>query len=671
MKLILKIYDWFSAHKTFMWLSLTALTLLFAVLLLRLKFSENISDFLPLDSTDREALAVYQNISGAGRLYFLFDNPDDELLTVEAMEYFAARVEEKDSLGWCRELVLGVDMSKIKEVSDFVYANMPYFLTSSDYERMDSLLSTPGFVRERLENDRNMLLFPSGGMLSSSISRDPLGLFSPVMSSLESSAPGVGFEICDGYIFTPDMSRAVAMMDSPFGNSETEHNSRLLKMLRESMDEMEREFPAVSAEIVGGPEIAVGNSSRIKKDSIIAVSLSLVLILLLAAYSISSLRNILLLFLSIGWGWLFAMAGVSLFCGSVSMIVIGISSVILGIAVNYPLHLVVHSSYAPSMRRTIREIISPLVVGNITTVGAFLALVPLKAVALRDLGLFASLLLAGTIVFVLLYLPHFVEIRPVREGKHRLLDRLCELRPDRSKGLVGLILVLTTILIIAIWMGIIGILIKTDVGGFGSTVLYPLLKDVPYVNKILPQPEETVEQTEGTEHQYGSLSEAISQIKELEKELDEASSTNKNDKKKIKDLKAQIKDLSKYKEDEAAFEKEKEKYYEEVVFSDQAPDIQQYKTYYESIDPENAEVLYKQVVEQITYDSQVEDYAKTYSNMKPQEAASIFDTMTDNLGLVADILMNMGTQQRADILGKMDATTAAKLTEIMEPSKKK
>ena len=67
-----------------------------------------------------------------------------------------------------------------------------------------------------------------------------------------------------------------------------------------------------------------------------------------------------------------------------------------------------------------------------------------------------------------------------------------------------------------------------------------------------------------------------------------------------------------------------------------------------------ARLAYKQVVEQITYDSQVEDYAKTYSNMKPQEAASIFDTMTDNLGLVADILMNMGTQQRADILGKMD-----------------
>jgi flagellar motility protein MotE (MotC chaperone) len=74
-------------------------------------------------------------------------------------------------------------------------------------------------------------------------------------------------------------------------------------------------------------------------------------------------------------------------------------------------------------------------------------------------------------------------------------------------------------------------------------------------------------------------------------------------------------------------------------------------------------------VEQITYDDKVQDYAKTYSQMQAKEAAAIFDTMTDNLGLVADILMNMGTKARADILGKMDAETAAKLTEIMEPTK--
>ena len=234
-----------------------------------------------------------------------------------------------------------------------------------------------------------------------------------------------------------------------------------------------------------------------------------------------------------------------------------------------------------------------------------------------------------------------------------------------------IVMVLVTILIIAIWLGIFAVFVKADVGGFGSTVLAPALKDVPVLSKILPD-SGNITASESTETAgYTNLDDAVSRIKELEKQLDDANSKNQADAQTINDLNAQIQDLSTYKEEQAAFEEEKEKYYEEVVFSDQAPDIQQYKTYYESIDPENAEVLYKQVVEQITYDSQVEDYAKTYSNMKPQEAASIFDTMTDNLGLVADILMNMGTQQRADILGKMDATTAAKLTEIMEPTKKK
>lgn len=232
-----------------------------------------------------------------------------------------------------------------------------------------------------------------------------------------------------------------------------------------------------------------------------------------------------------------------------------------------------------------------------------------------------------------------------------------------------IILALVTILIIAIWLGIISILIKSDVGGFGSSVLYPMLKDVPYINKILPTPDHVDFSTEDTQYRYGSLDEATARIKELELELGEALAQQQKSQETIDDLNAQIADLSIYKEEEAAFEKEKEKFYEEVVFSDEAPDINEYKTYYESIDPKNAEVLYKQVVEQITYDDEVKDYAETYSKMKPKEAAAIFDTMTDNLGLVADIMLNMGTEERGKILGKMDATTAAKLTEIMEPKK--
>lgn len=229
-----------------------------------------------------------------------------------------------------------------------------------------------------------------------------------------------------------------------------------------------------------------------------------------------------------------------------------------------------------------------------------------------------------------------------------------------------IILVFVTLLIIVIWLGIIAILIKCDVGGFGSSVLHPLLKDVPYVNKILPSVEYEFG-TESTEYQFDSLEEAVDRIKELEILLDEANNTNSKKADKVKQLKAQVEELSVYKEEQADFEKEKEKYYEEVVFSDNAPDINEYKAYYESIDPANAEVLYKQVVEQLQQEQEIQEYAATYAAMKPKEAAAIFNTMTSDLKLVSNILSNMESQARADILGKMDADVAAKVTAIMEP----
>lgn len=225
-----------------------------------------------------------------------------------------------------------------------------------------------------------------------------------------------------------------------------------------------------------------------------------------------------------------------------------------------------------------------------------------------------------------------------------------------------------TIIIILIWLAIIVLLIKWDVGGFGSTVLGPVLKDVPYVNRILPDSVVAEESTEDSAYAYDSMDDAIKKIKELEIQLAEAQNASSADADQIAQLESQAAELAQYKQEEADFEAEKEKFYEEVVFSDSAPDIQEYQTYYESIDPANAEMIYRQVVEQTAADEEIEDYVKTYSSMKPKEAAAIFDTMTKNLNLVADILQNMDAQARADILGKMTSDTAAKVTEIMEPS---
>lgn len=440
------IYDWMSAHRSVRGLSLALVSVLLAGLIFTLHFSEDISDFLPLGTEQREHMSVYQQISGADDLYILFSNPGDADRTVEAIDVFEEAVHERDRDHWCEDLTCHYDIDNFLELSEFVQENAPYFLMEADYARMDSLLADPQYIPARLVADREMLMFPASGFYAGNLSRDPLSLLSPLLRRLQSSSGSFGFEMLDGCAFTPDMSRAVVRLRSPFGSSETSGNARLLKLLEEAVLQMQQDYPDVQVDWVGGPAIAVGNSVRIKKDSILAISLSAILIVLLLIYSFHSLRNILLIFLSVGWGLVFALGGMALFSDRVSIIVIGISSVILGIAVNYPLHLIAHVGHQPDKRKALGEIVSPLVIGNITTVGAFLSLVPLKSTALRDLGLFASLLLVGTIVFVLLYLPHYVEVKREENHRSRVLDYLSERSPENSRAFVWMVVAVTIFL---------------------------------------------------------------------------------------------------------------------------------------------------------------------------------------------------------------------------------
>ncbi len=452
--MILKIYDYLRRHAFARWASLLAIALVMIASVMRLSYKEDIQDFLPLSETDRQRMAVYQDISGMNRLFVVFESGGDAEQTTQAIDGFVEALEESDTAGWCQNLQATFDLESISETMDFVYQNIPLFLKEKDYTRMDSLLALPDFMDEKLEDDLNALMLPSGSMLSENIARDPLGLFAPVLQELQQSQRQMHFEMYDGYIFTPDMSKAIVMLSSPFGSSETKRNAQLVALLDKAINTMQADFPEIKAHVIGGPQVAVGNARQIMHDSILAVSLAAILILALLLYAFRRFRDILLIALSVFGGWLFALGGMALVHDSVSMIVVGISSIIIGIAVNYPLHLISHVQHQPDIRQALREITTPLLVGNITTVGAFLALVPLKSIALRDLGLFASFLLIGTILFVLVWLPHLVTSSTENEtvnGKWSngkcpdILSRLASVQIERKRWLVVLVAMLTLV----------------------------------------------------------------------------------------------------------------------------------------------------------------------------------------------------------------------------------
>lgn len=229
--------------------------------------------------------------------------------------------------------------------------------------------------------------------------------------------------------------------------------------------------------------------------------------------------------------------------------------------------------------------------------------------------------------------------------------------------------VIVTLFIIIIWLGILCLLVKMDVGGFGSNVLTPILKDVPVINKILPT-ESTVETTKKEEAYggYSSLKEAVEQIKALELQLDQAQSTNTTYAEQIEALKAEVERLKTFEDNQVEFQRIKEEFYEEVVYAENGPGADEYRKYYEEMDPATAEALYKQVIQTEAADKQMKEYAVTFSNMQASEAAAILGNMTDNLELAASILENLDVTNRGAILGAMDPAVAARITKIMDPN---
>lgn len=233
--------------------------------------------------------------------------------------------------------------------------------------------------------------------------------------------------------------------------------------------------------------------------------------------------------------------------------------------------------------------------------------------------------------------------------------------------------VFTTLIIVLVWIGIICALIKLDVGGFGSGVLAPILKNVPVVNLILPDEatgnleysdEELAQEVAG----YTSIRDAVAQIRKLETELTAYQEELNAKNERIQAMEEEIERLETFEDKQVEFERIKTEFYNEVVYAEKGPGADAYQKYYETMDPATAEVLYKQVVVQLEEDEEVKKYAQAYSEMKPKEAAGIFEAMTDNLNLAARILQAMEPDERGKILGVMDAEVAAKITKIMEPN---
>mgnify|MGYP000888981673 FL=1 len=445
------LYDYFERHKILFYLSLISCVLLMGFFALQVRFEENITQFFPDTKDSQNTIKVFDNLKIKDKIIIMLSSADtchrvepDSL--IEAAGQLQQTLTEKAGGTLIKGIFAQVDQSLIGGATDFVYEHLPLFLTDTDYQRFDSLLTEKG-IQAIMQKNYTNLLSPAGIALRSYILRDPLGLGSEALKHLQDFQLEANYEIYDEHIFSKDGSTLLMFITPVFSTGSTGKNDELIKILEEELQHVQGESPTIRVEYFGGPSVGVYNARQIKKDTILTSSLALLIIIVFISLVFKRKRSIPLIITPVLFGGLFALFLIFFIKGSISAIAVGAGSAVMGIALSYSIHMLAHQNHVSTVQQLIKEIAYPLTVGSFTTIGAFMGLIFTSSDLLRDFGLFASLALVGTTLFCLIYLPHFLKGQAdVKQGCIlRIIEKINAYSYEKNKWLVGGILLITII----------------------------------------------------------------------------------------------------------------------------------------------------------------------------------------------------------------------------------
>lgn len=375
----------------------------------KIKLEENITSIIPTDRQVKEVNEVFEGLAINNRLVFhlyTYDSgtahPD---VLVSAADGFA------DALGanyqaYLDETIAEIPDGQIQIMYDYFYKNLPFYLKEEDYEDIENRILEEK-VGQAVEGLYKQLLSPVG-ILTKMRVKDPLGLAAYPLQRMREQQLDSDFDLYQNHIMSKDRQHLIffAVLANP--PNETSNNGRLIKGIKKQIEAFKETYPKVKLEYFGPAAVAVANANRIKKDIYLTVSLALGALFIFISFFYRSGYTFFVVVTPGIFGGVAAMACLSLLRESVSVISLGVGSVLLGITIDYALHFFTHSKKESNIQRLFKDLTTPLLMSSVTTASAFYSLIFIRSSALQDLGIFAGTSVLVAVLYTLIVLPHIV-----------------------------------------------------------------------------------------------------------------------------------------------------------------------------------------------------------------------------------------------------------------------
>ncbi|PWT71040.1 MAG: glycerol acyltransferase [Bacteroidetes bacterium] len=451
-KIFTSIYDYFEKNRKVFFIIFILSFALAGWFASRVHFEEDISKVLPKDKKIEKLNQVFQSSKFVDKLVVMVSLKDTSAADPDLLVSYA------DSLIQSVRNRFSPYISKIQDKVDDQLAynfyrtitdHLPVFLNDHDYMVMDSLLN-PATISKTLEYDYRTLSSPAGLALKRMISSDPAGISFLGLKKLQQLQYDENFELFDNYIVTRDHKNLLFFITPAYPPNNTGQNAELLR----GIDQVRNELNSSNGQKVeslyfGATAVSVGNALQLRRDSIFTQGMTLVFLIVFITLYFRRKRAAVLILIPVIFGALFSLSAIYFIKGNISVIAMGAGSVVLGVAVNYSLHLFNHYRHTRNIREVIRDLSMPLTVGSFTTIGGFLCLEFVQSEMLKDLGLFAAFSLIGAALSTLIFLPHLIAT-PREIQQHRIvhdswIDKISSLRPEYNKWIIAAIVLLTLV----------------------------------------------------------------------------------------------------------------------------------------------------------------------------------------------------------------------------------
>ena len=441
-KLFIAIYRFFEKKKALMYGLLILSSVIFVYFGSKVQYEENIAKLLPQTDAVNESGLAFGNLRVKDKIFIQLTSATDEPVAPETLaEYcdeFVENLLEKDTASHHIDNILyQIDDDLIINGLDYALMHVPTFVSPEAYERFDSLLTEEAIDRQMALN-YDLVMNDEEGNKTTMVGQDPAALrMAMIPEGMSMDKGAAGFTLIDGHLFVPDSTVALAFLAPNFSSFDSMSGLLLVDMLEREIDAFKAEHPEVEVYFHGSPVNSVFNSRQIRSDLWLTVGLSLVIICIVLGYCFRSRSTLFMLLSPVVYGVFFALACIYWLKGGMSLMAMGIGAIVMGVALSYCLHVLTHSKYVSDPVQILKDQSTPVVLGCLTTIGAFLGLLFTESDLLKDFGWFASFAMVGTTFFALVFLPHF--FRP--EGNRRsdkafkVLDKINSYPMDEKRAL--------------------------------------------------------------------------------------------------------------------------------------------------------------------------------------------------------------------------------------------